>query len=195
MRHRPPQLPPQQPGRGLRAEPRHPRFPAGRTPPQHTPTPHLREDREQISWKGRGRIAFALPPALSCSNGSPTRNFLQAAAPLPLSQCRRQPAPQAAPFPSSPAGFFSRDYYFGRVLSSALRQGAVRGALLSLAGPLELSSGPEQPQEQWPLLHRVTVSWVHLPSVSPKAVKAGGTELWAGDAALSKGSAQPDRSS
>ena len=52
---------------------------------------------------------------------------------------------QAAPFPSSPAGFFSRDYYFGRLLSSALLQGAVGGALLSSAGPLELASGPGRP--------------------------------------------------
>lgn len=95
---------------------------------------------------------------------------------------------QAVPFPISSTGLFSRDYYFGRVLSSALPQGAVRRALLSSAGSSVLASGGAAlPPTQQPLLHKIAVSECTHHQTAPRLSRQVAEELWAGEAELSKG--------
>ncbi|KAM7241220.1 hypothetical protein CapIbe_007792 [Capra ibex] len=77
----------------------------------------------------------ALGSQLSCSVQ------LNPKAPLPPSTALCVPPPSWAAL----LAVFSRDYYFGRVLSSAPPQGIAGHAPVSSAGPSELSFGPGSP--------------------------------------------------
>lgn len=68
--------------------------------PQHTPTPHLRGDREQINWKGSGRTAFDLLPALPVPIGVPHATSCRLLPPF-LPASARQPQGKLPPSPAA----------------------------------------------------------------------------------------------
>ena len=115
------------------------------------------------------------------------------------SQVRGAAQPRGTPPPSTALctrppsraallAFFSRDYYFGRVLSSAPQQGVAVRALLSSAGPPELARGSAAlPLVQRPFLHRVTVSNHGHHPTAPRLSRQVAEELWAGEAEPCKG--------
>lgn len=78
--------------------------------PQHTPTPHLRGDREKINWKGSGRTAFDLPPALPIPIGVPHATSCRLLPPfLPASAGNRK---ASCPLPQQPCWFLLQRLLF-----------------------------------------------------------------------------------
>lgn len=128
-----------------------------------------------------------LPPAglfrRECRPPCGPSQLVRGAPPPPSTALCTRPPSRAALL-----AFFSRDYYFGRVLSSAPRQAVAGRALLSSAGPPELARGPAAlPLVQQPFLHRVTASSHGHRPTAPRLSRQVAEELWVGEAELCKG--------